>query len=153
MIRMADFEAGLAGRRLAEQLKRPDVVQALEAASSAGEPAVSALDAWAARELAPLSDTEKQHAGRMVRDALTPLGWRVARRDRVRGWQMFRSGAVFERVASAEPVHEPTGPAPTARQRVDQALAILRAGRFGDPGTVDDFLAEKRAEALRESLA
>jgi hypothetical protein len=87
----------------------------------------------------------------MVRDVLAPLGWEPTRKDRVPGWRLFRSGKVFQsRLELARKAL--AGPnALTADQRATAVVDALKAGRLADPGTVDDFLEEKRAEARREA--
>lgn len=149
----AGFKHSDIGRRLAEYLAQSETRAALEASIRAGEPAVAAIDPWAAHTLPPATKTEKQHAGRMVRDTLIPLGWRVDERvkyqPRVRGGRYFSSGSVYRPVAV--PVHTApiaAFPPSEADDPLTRAQRILAAARL-DPdkplGTVDDFLRERRA--------
>ena len=143
-----DFRSGPIGQKLASHLHEPEVVRKLEAASEEGRPAVAAIDEWAGSALPALGDTERQHAGRMVRDVLAERGWRVGRPDRprLRRPRVFKTGAVYvRRDGGAAP---DLGAAAGGTDRVARARAILAAGRLpGDrePDTVEAFLADRRA--------
>lgn len=129
-------------------------VVVMENLSQRGEPAVAAIDAAVADRIGRLDDTERQHAGRVVRDILAPRGWRPRlQRKRLRNGRAFASGAVYERQAAIDldrPFALPGFSRSDRLARADEAVAILAATRTGSAGTVDDFVAERRAEAHRD---
>lgn len=131
----------------------------MQTLSALGEPAVAAIDGAVADALGPLNKTERQHGGRIVRDELAPLGWRPKPvRKRLRGGRAFTSGAVYGRVRrAADPIEIDTVGSPARWEerilaRADEAIAMLAMARTGNAGSVDDFVAERRAEAHRDNI-
>jgi hypothetical protein len=137
----------LAGRALAD----------MAALSNRGEPAVAAIDSAVAEALGPLNSTERQHGGRIVRDELARIGLRPQPvRKRLRGGRAFTSGAVYAGIGAAADLRPdpPDAPAKSWEERslarADEAIAMLASARTGNAGSVDDFIAERRAEARHE---
>ncbi|QMW23154.1 hypothetical protein [Sandaracinobacteroides saxicola] len=145
-----EFRHSQTGEKLITHLMDPRVIASVEQTSLAGRPAVAAIDEWASRELPPLTDTEKQHAGRLMRDVLAPRGWRVSRSNRVSGGRFFSSGAIYERQTHQSGAPIARSPLKSAAEQGDEVVARLAAVRTGNAGTVDDFLAERRREARAE---
>ena len=149
-----DFRESQRGRTLIELAGK--ALAEMEALSGRGEPAVAAIDAAVADALGTLDNTERQHGGRIVRDELAPRGWRPkAVRKRLRGGRAFTSGAVYGRVrVTPDPLMDgvPASASWEARAlaRADEAITMLAAARTGNAGSVDDFIAERYAEAIRE---
>ncbi|HZF93710.1 MAG TPA: hypothetical protein VEZ20_02440 [Allosphingosinicella sp.] len=150
------FKESKRGAKVAPLLANASVLAEMEQLSQGGEPAVLALERRA-NELPSLSDTEKQHVGRWIRDVLAERGWRPKRRKRIGGSRVFTSGAVYGRSAperSADtPNAGPAGSIPPAAAGTVARVAHLRAlvaQLETPPPTVDEFLAWKRAEAERE---
>lgn len=150
MLSYHDFCVGHKGRALAAITANATVVDDMERQSRAGEPAVAAIDAAVAAGIGALDDTERQHAGRVVRDVLARRGWRPARRKRLRSGKVFASGAVYDRVAAPAAAPETVRFRPAASERIAAARALVASAR-NDIGTVDDFIAERRRDARREA--
>jgi len=89
-------------------------VKSIEAASDLRLPAVSAIDEWAAGAVGEPGSTERQHAGRMVRDVLTARGWRVRGPSptRLKKPRLFTSGVVYVRAQAVVPPYPRHGPMP-----------------------------------------
>lgn len=150
-----DFRDSPRGRTMIELVSKATVE--MQALSARGEPAVAAIDAAVAEALGSLDNTERQHGGRIVRDQMVPLGWRPEPvRKRLRGGRAFTSGAVYSPVHRTPNVVNADTAAPSASwrdnimARADEAIALLAAARTGGAGSVDDFIAERRAEAERD---
>nr|WP_295661455.1 hypothetical protein [Polymorphobacter sp.] len=109
---------------------------------------MAAIDRAIIDEVGRLDDTERQHAGRVVRDVLAPLGWHPTSRKRLRASHVFASGAVYEpRAAGTLRDNNVSSDAAVRFAKVRAAIAASGA----DLGTVDDFLADRRHEASREA--
>jgi hypothetical protein len=155
-VSLAGFKESKRGAKVAPLLANASVLAEMEQLSQGGEPAVLALERRA-DELPRLSDTEKQHVGRWIRDVLAERGWRPKRRKRIGGSRLFTSGAVYGRPAP-ERAAEPPNAAPagnTLSRAADTAARVARlralvAQLETPPPTVDEFIAWKRAEAERE---
>jgi hypothetical protein len=150
------FKESKRGAKVAPLLSSPSVLAEMEQLSHGGEPAVLALERRA-EELPRLTDTEKQHVGRWIRDVLAERGWRPQHRKRIGGSRLFTSGAVYGRPAperpSQPPDAAPAGNAPSSAAGTAARVAHLRAlvaQLETPPPTVDEFIAWKRAEAERE---
>lgn len=154
MLSYHEFRTGTKGRIIADLIAHPDSIAEMERRSRRREPAVTAIDRAIVDEVGRLSDAERQHTGRVIRDVLAPLGWRPTTRKRLRGSHTFASGAVYEQpVATGSSDHSARRLSALANDcltRADAAVAILTRARVGDAGTVDDFIAERRAEAYRD---
>lgn len=148
-----DFRDSPRGRTMIELARKATAL--MQALSAEGKPAVAAIDAAVADVLGPLDNTERQHGGRIVRDQLAPLGWRPEPvRKRLRGGRAFTSGAVYSPMhrtsVTAEAGAATASWRDTVLARADEAIAMLAAARTGRAGSVDDFIAERRAEAERD---
>jgi hypothetical protein len=145
---LEDFKRSAAGRMIEPILADPHTIRRMESLSLAGRSAVRAVDEQLPPDLA-LGRAERCHLGRWVRDLLQDLGWqKTRRRDDARGWKVLTSGTVYAR----RPRRAAAGTAPPAddfRARIARAQALVRACSSNDYG-VEDFIADKRAEAARE---
>jgi len=149
MLSYHDFREGTKGRIIVDLIARPDTIAEMERRSRRHEPAVAAIDRAIIDEVGRLNGTERQHAGRVVRDVLAPLGWHPTRRKRLREGHVFTSGAVYESVAPqpAARLAGTPGVSGSREARIDEAIAILEASRdqAKPRDTVDAFLRERRA--------
>lgn len=151
----ADFLHSAAARRIAPLIDDPAMLTRMEELSRAGVPAIGALDQALAGSIA-LSNTEKQHVGRWVKEVLAARGWRPKIQRRLAPGQVFTSGMVYSRHST-----EPNRPTLTAqpdelptellsvRERVKAAQAMVRQ-LGGNTYGVEDFLHDKYAEAAHE---
>lgn len=138
-------------RLIDERMADPATIARIVALSKQGQPAIAALDDAFHSAFGMLADGDKKAAGRHLKERLSRHGLRPVRKgQRVAGGKVFRNGSVYGFDADRHPPL-PLRHEPSADDRVDAATAILAAGRFGDAGTVDDFIAERRAEAAREN--
>jgi hypothetical protein len=143
---LEEFKQSKSGQRLAPLLSDPATVARMEAMTREGRPAVKAIDEAVAAEVGELSNVERQHVGRWVRDVLGRRGLRPVRQVEWRGGRAFSSGAVYAPVPPVVPVGaQPEG---SPAERIARAREILLAGRRDGTkplGTVDDFLGARRA--------
>lgn len=155
------FEHSDTGARVARVLKNKEALGRMEAFSRAGRPALLAVVGEIEKVAPALTDTEKQHVGRWVHRLLGPRGWRPIDKKRLPKGGLFTTGAVYGRVsgaASAGGDHVPdalgarvtTTSHRTVEERLLSARAIVAALPVR-PISVDEFIAEKRREALREA--
>lgn len=157
------FEHSETGARVAGVLKDKEALGRMEAFSRAGRPALLAVAGEIEKVAPALTDTEKQHVGRWVHRLLGPRGWRPVDKKRMPKGGLFTTAAVYGR-AGAEPGPEPVSARAdahadltsgtrememSARERLRSAQAIVAALPVR-PMSVDEFIAEKRREALRD---
>ena len=144
---LEEFKQSKSGQRLAPLLSDPATVARMEAMTREGRPAVKAIDEAVAAEVGELSNVERQHVGRWVRDVLGRRGLRPVRQVEWRGGRAFSSGAVYAPVRPVAPA-SPSADASTLHERITRGREALFAGRRDAAkliGTVDDFIAERRA--------
>jgi hypothetical protein len=145
---LEDFKQSPAGRIIAPILADARTIMRMESLSLKGRSAVRAVD-----ELLPstleLGRAERCHLGRWVRDVLVDHGWQTTdRRDDAGGWKVLTSGTVYARRRRAAIESDKTG-VNDLRARIGRAQALVRTYSSNDYG-LDDFIADKRAEAARE---
>ena len=141
---LEEFKRSKSGQRLAPLLSDPATVARMEAMTREGRPAVKAIDEAVATEVGELSNVERQHVGRWVRDVLGRRGLRPVRQVEWRGGRAFSSGAVY---APVRPVTAAARPDSSPAERMAKAREILSAGRRDATkplDTVDDFIAARR---------
>ena len=149
MLTLHDFKTSKTGEVVGEVLARSDVLRAMEALSRDGQPAVRALDAALPAEVR-LDRNEKQHAGRMIRDRLSELGWRVATRRPFQGGRVFSSGAVYRQAAPTMLTPATPEGEESWESRIARVQAMVRAFST-NTYSVDDYIRDKRAEAARDA--
>ncbi len=153
LLTLDDFKVTTVGRRIGAILDLPDTLSSMEDLSRRGRPAVLAIDR-ALADQERLDDTEKRHVGRWIREKLSDRGWKVAKRLHFRSGRIFSSGAVYERPHAPPPPPADAWPdlPPPSREVSERLRAVQEmVRRFSkNDYSVDDFIAEKRAEAARE---
>jgi hypothetical protein len=150
--RMAMQQSDLA-ERLAEVLNDAAAVEEMVRLSRGGRPAVEAVGRRLSGFRRSLTDTEKQHIGRMVRGKLAEIGLKPIRSARVRPGNLFSWGAVY---GSADPAGLEQQSIEERRAAVAAWLHEVRAivGKLPprDVLATDALIAERRAEAAAEAL-
>jgi hypothetical protein len=143
---LEEFKQAKSGRRLAAILNDPATVARMKKITGEGQPAVKAIDADVAETIGPLSNVERQHVGRWVKEVLAEQGFRPAMQRDWRGGRAFASGTVYVPLRSA-PALGGTTQSQAASDRLAVVRQLLSQGRL-DPekpvGTVDGFLADRR---------
>jgi hypothetical protein len=137
-----EFRMSKKGAALASIITSPATVAMMEALSRRGAPAVAALDAAVADTVGDLDHVERQQVGRWVRDILAQRGWRPIAKKRLSKGRTFVSGAVY--APSARPHAPAPAQPPSSADGLTLARELLREAR-PRIGTVDEFLAERRA--------
>ena len=154
---LEEFIQGWKGQKLAPLFDDDGVIERMERLNRLGVPAIKAIDGAVADAVGTLDDVERQHVGRWVRNTLARRGWRSVKQRSWRGGRVFASGMIYEPVARTINPRADAGiatPKPHWEERVlaraDEAIAMLAGARIGNAGSVDDFIAERRAEARRD---
>lgn len=143
-----EFRSSKLGERIAPILRDPKVIGRMETLSREGRPAVLAVDEPIGEIGASLTDTQKQHVGRFVRDVLGDRGWRPVGKKRLSNGRVFASGTVYRRIGATD-ARPPESETMDAAAWLERARALVRQ-LPAHPGTVDDFIAEKRRDAAGE---
>ena len=141
-----EFKQSKSGVSLAVLLADGSTIARMEAFTREGKPAVRAIDDEVAARVGHLSQVERQHVGRWVRDVLGRRGLRPVKQLEWRGGKAFTSGAVYGPVAGGRPAVTELVPVPVV-DRLAEARRLLAENRL-DPSapvdTVDAFIADRR---------
>lgn len=164
----AQFQSSPQGAAVAPVLKDRTALQRMEAFSRAGRPALLAVVAEIERVAPTLTDTEKQHVGRWVRQLLGPRGWRPVDKKRLPKGGLFTTAAVYARIGPADASADGAGNGrseddagtetgtsgfasmASPEERLASARARIAALPLR-PMSVERFIADKRREARRDA--
>lgn len=143
------FSDSRKGQVLATILEQPAAIQRIIASSRDDRPAVEAIDNDVAELIGPLTDSEKQAAGRIVKRILGSHGLRPFKKgQRVLGGQIFSRGTVYREYLPSAAALAITAAPSAVHDRIVAARAILASAKRDPsetPASVDDFLVDRRS--------
>src|SRR5258708_6577575 len=103
-----EFKASTKGKQITSVLAEHDWQVEMICLSKHGLPAAQAVGTEIHARAGDLDDTEKQHAGRCIRDVMAELGWRVATKGaRVAPGNYFSRAAVYQPATPTLPLNHP----------------------------------------------